>query len=92
MLAVTMPVLCRPMTLLWYEILCGTDGVISQEPQHLTSRANEILTAIVHGLRKDEQNQHVKLAAANAMLNTIEFSKANFDREVKTEVQNKLEC
>jgi len=44
--------------------------------------SNAILTAIVHGMRKEELNLHVKLAATNAMLDTLEFSKDNFDQEV----------
>ena len=46
------------------------------------SHSNAILTAIVQGMRKEEQNLHVKLAATNAMLDTLEFSKDNFDQEV----------
>ncbi|VDN00908.1 unnamed protein product [Thelazia callipaeda] len=45
------------------------------------NESNEILTAIVHGLRKDEPSNHIRLAAANAMLNSIEFTKHNFGRE-----------
>lgn len=48
----------------------------------LEGRANEILTAIVHGLRKEESSNHVRLAAANAMLNSLEFTKNNFGNEV----------
>ena len=54
-----------------------------QEADHLMVHSNSILTAIVHGMRKEEQNLHVKLAATNAMLETLEFSKDNFDQEVK---------
>ncbi|CAK8673507.1 unnamed protein product [Clavelina lepadiformis] len=53
------------------------------EPEHLTTYSNDILTAIVHGMRKDEQNLHVKLAATTAMLNSLEFTKANFDKETE---------
>lgn len=48
----------------------------------LERESNQILTAIVHGLRKDEPSNHIHLAAANAMLNSIEFTKHNFSREV----------
>ncbi|VDN31329.1 unnamed protein product [Gongylonema pulchrum] len=48
----------------------------------LESQANLILTAIVHGLRKDEPSNHIRLAAANAMMNSLEFTKENFNREV----------
>ena len=58
-------------------------GYICQDiqPEILQLQANDILTAIVHGMRKDETNDHVKLAATNALLNSLEFTRANFDRE-----------
>ena len=56
--------------------------VFWKDTKHLSAHANELLTAIVQGLHNEEKNSHVKLAAANAMLNSIEFSKANFDETV----------
>ncbi|XP_035661965.1 importin subunit beta-1-like isoform X2 [Branchiostoma floridae] len=58
-------------------------GYICQDmdPQHLQSEANRILTAIVQGMRKEEQSIPVKLAATNALLNSLEFTKANFDSD-----------
>lgn len=58
-------------------------GYICQDidPDVLTSQSNEILTAIVHGMKKDEPSNHVKLAATNALLNSLEFTKANFDKD-----------
>ena len=41
-----------------------------------------ILTAIVNGMKKEEPSDHVKLAATNALLNSLEFTKANFEKEV----------
>ena len=52
---------------------------IDNFPQHI----NEILTAVVHGMRKDEQNLYVKLAAANAMLSAIDFTEENFNDDVR---------
>ena len=56
----------------------------TQEPRFLASQANEILTAIVRGMSKDEptQSNKVKLAATKALLNSLEFTKANFEKEV----------
>uniref|UniRef100_F6RMU1 Importin N-terminal domain-containing protein n=1 Tax=Ciona intestinalis TaxID=7719 RepID=F6RMU1_CIOIN len=51
------------------------------DPEHLMGHSNDILTAIVQGMRKDETNDNVKLAATNAMLNTLEFTKENFDHQ-----------
>ena len=48
----------------------------------LARQSNEILTAIVHGMKKDEPSDYVRLAATNALLNSLEFTKANFDNEV----------
>ncbi len=58
-------------------------GYICQDidPDHLVSQSNNILTAIVHGMRKDEPSNHVKLAATNALHNSLEFTKANFDKD-----------
>ncbi len=53
-----------------------------QDPRILASQSNEILTAIVQGMRKEEQSNRVKLAATKALLNSLEFTKANFEKEV----------
>lgn len=60
-------------------------GYICQDidPEHLANLSNGILTAIVHGMKKEEPSNHVRLAATNALLNSLEFTKANF--EVETE-------
>ncbi|XP_033101755.1 importin subunit beta-1-like [Anneissia japonica] len=56
-------------------------GYICQdiEPHHLAGNSNEILTAIMQGMRKEELSIPVKLAATTALLNSLEFTKANFD-------------
>lgn len=46
----------------------------------LEQQSNIILTAIIHGMRKSETSNHVRLAATNALLNSLEFTKANFDK------------
>merc|ERR1719431_2117908 len=57
-------------------------GYICQDvdPLFMQESANEILTAIVHGMRRDEQSTQVKLASTNALLNSLEFTRANFER------------
>uniref|UniRef100_A0A3P8YJ33 Importin N-terminal domain-containing protein n=1 Tax=Esox lucius TaxID=8010 RepID=A0A3P8YJ33_ESOLU len=59
-------------------------GYICQDidPEQLQDNANQILTAIIQGMRKEEPSNNVKLAATNALLNSLEFTKANFDKEV----------
>lgn len=39
-------------------------------------------------MRKEEPSNNVKLAATNALLNSLEFTKANFDKEVSRMVPN----
>lgn len=45
-------------------------------------RSNEILTAVIHGARKEEPSTDVQLAAVNALYNSLEFVRDNFEREV----------
>ncbi|XP_068621068.1 importin subunit beta-1 isoform X2 [Battus philenor] len=58
-------------------------GYICQEfdAEVLTEQCNSILTAIIHGLRSNEPSNHVRLAATQALLNSLEFTKANFEKE-----------
>lgn len=53
-----------------------------QEQEVLISQSNEILTAIIHGMRQSEPSNHVRLAATTALFNSLEFTRANFDKEV----------
>lgn len=46
----------------------------------LEQQSNIILTAIIHGMRKTEPSNHVRLAATNALLNSLEFTKTNFEK------------
>lgn len=57
-------------------------GYICQDiaPGVLESQSNQVLTAIIFGMRKAEPSNHVRLAATNALHNSLEFTKANFDR------------
>lgn len=56
-------------------------GFICEEidPKVLTSSSNEILTAVVNGLRSEESNPLVRAAAAKALLLCVEFIRGNFD-------------
>ncbi|PSN48037.1 Importin subunit beta-1 [Blattella germanica] len=58
-------------------------GYICQDIEHevLVSQSNQILTAIIHGMRQNEPSNHVRLAATTALLNSLEFTRANFDKE-----------
>jgi hypothetical protein len=48
----------------------------------LSIRSDEILTAVVHGARKEETSTDVQLAAMQALYNSLSFIRENFEREV----------
>ena len=58
-------------------------GYICQEVNAdlLVGQSNQILTAIVNNMRKEETNINLKYTATNALLNSLEFTKANFETE-----------
>lgn len=47
----------------------------------LTASANQILTAVIQGMRPEEKSRDVKLAACNALLLSLDFSKKAFEKE-----------
>ncbi|OBZ82225.1 Importin subunit beta-1 [Choanephora cucurbitarum] len=51
------------------------------DPVVLATQSNDILTAVVQGARKEELNQEVRLAAINALINSLDFIRENFERE-----------
>ncbi|GLB44148.1 putative importin-beta N-terminal domain [Lyophyllum shimeji] len=51
------------------------------KPEILSLRSNEILTAVIHGARKEEPSTDVQLAAIHALYNSLEFVRENFERE-----------
>jgi importin subunit beta-1 len=48
--------------------------------------ADQILTAVVHGMIPEEQNDDVKLAACNALYYSLEFARNNFEVEEERRV------
>lgn len=60
-----------------------TIGYICQDidANILSTQSNEILTAIVNGMKKDEASDNVRLAATNALQNSLEFTKQNFEND-----------
>ncbi|CAG9767611.1 unnamed protein product [Ceutorhynchus assimilis] len=58
----------------------------------LVSQSNDILTAIVNGMRVTEQNNHVRLAATRALLNSLEFTKANFEQPTERNYIMEVVC
>ena len=69
-------------------------GYICQDIDHrcLEEKSNEILTAIVHGMKRDEPSNHVKLAATHAMLNSLEFTRSNFEKDSERHYVMQVVC
>jgi importin subunit beta-1 len=59
--------------------ICDTDDMELREA--LGHHSNAILTAVVQGARKEETNNDVRVAAINALSDSIEFVRSNFDNE-----------
>ena len=53
--------------------------MLQTESACILPRANEILTAIVHSMREEEPSWQVRLAATNALQNSLTFIAANFN-------------
>ncbi|RXK37577.1 importin subunit beta-1 [Tremella mesenterica] len=51
------------------------------QPEVLSARSNEILTAVVQGARKEETSTDVQAAAIQALYNSLDFIRDNFERE-----------
>jgi importin subunit beta-1 len=52
------------------------------EPEHLEQgEIDVVLTAIVHGIRTEEPDTEVRLAAINALLNALDFAESNFEKD-----------
>ncbi|XP_046331579.1 importin subunit beta-1-like isoform X3 [Haliotis rufescens] len=63
-----------------------------EDPEILQTQSNDILTAIVHGMKKEEPSNHVRLAATNALLNSLEFTKSNFDKDTERHFIMQVVC
>ena len=62
------------------------DNVLSQE------HVNNILTAVVSGMTKDETDNTVRLAATTALYNALEFAHNNFDNETERNYLMQVIC
>ena len=65
------------------EATLETIGYICQEIESdvLVPQSNQILTAIIHGMKGSSTSNHVRLAATSALYNSLEFTKGNFEIE-----------
>ncbi|KIX94837.1 uncharacterized protein Z520_09527 [Fonsecaea multimorphosa CBS 102226] len=59
--------------------ICESDDVELRES--LVGYSNAILTAVVQGARKEEENQDVRLSALSALSDATEFIRSNFENE-----------
>ena len=59
--------------------ICDTDDMELRDA--LGHHSNAILTAVVQGARKEETNSDVRVAAINALSDSIEFVRSNFENE-----------
>ncbi|XP_030383344.1 importin subunit beta [Scaptodrosophila lebanonensis] len=69
-------------------------GYICQDIRYgvLENQSNQVLTAIIHGMRKLEPSNHVRLAATTALHNSLEFTKANFEKDMERNFIMEVVC
>ncbi|XP_016941354.1 importin subunit beta [Drosophila suzukii] len=58
----------------------------------LENQSNDVLTAIIHGMRKVEPSNHVRLAATTALHNSLEFTKSNFEKDMERNFIMEVVC
>lgn len=49
----------------------------------LSQQSSQILTAVVRGIEEPEEKSNIRFAAISALVNAIEFAKANFENETE---------
>jgi len=71
-----------------------TLGYICEEvnPEVINEKSNQILTAVIQGMRKDEPSAEVRLAGTTALLNALEFVRSNFEKEVERNYIMQVVC
>lgn len=69
-------------------------GYICQdiESDVLVPQSNQILTAIIHGMKGSSTLHHVRLAATSALYNSLEFTKGNFEIETERNFIMEVVC
>lgn len=72
-----------------------TLGYLCEEVPHEVvdqDQVNKILTAVVQGMNSSEKNNDVRLAAARALYNALEFAQANFSNDMEREYIMRVVC
>jgi hypothetical protein len=68
-------------------INCEYHGRIRlQDGTYLESQSNDILTGVVGCMQSHQPSDRVRQVATRALLNSIEFCRANFEREAERHV------
>ncbi|KAI8907243.1 armadillo-type protein [Gorgonomyces haynaldii] len=62
------------------------------DPNILETHSSAILTAVAEGARKEQPNNEVRLAAMQALYNSLEFIRGNFDREAERNYVMQIVC
>ncbi|KAI9593453.1 karyopherin Kap95 [Syncephalis fuscata] len=62
------------------------------DPSILAAQSSQILTAVAEGANQQETDQEVRLAAINALYNSLEFVRSNFDNEGQRNYIMQLVC
>lgn len=57
-----------------------------KDPEVLRGVADQILTAVVHGMRAEETDTDVKKSACGALLNALSFCRQNFENPQECQV------
>jgi importin subunit beta-1 len=84
----------RPSTPFGVESSLTALGFICEETKApiLQQQSHLILTAVVQGMRAEQTNEEIKLAATTALLNALEFVKQNFEQDQERDYIMKVVC
>ena len=71
--------------------ICEEMAAIKEEVLDQES-VNNILTAVVHGMRQEETDNAIRLAATAALCNALEFAEKNFEKQDERDYIMKMVC
>jgi importin subunit beta-1 len=57
------------------------EDIVQFNADALEAHVAPILTAVVHGMRPEEESDELRATAARALFNTLEFAHSSFERE-----------
>lgn len=62
------------------------------DPEVLQAKSSEVLTAVINGLRSAEASTSVRVAAAHALLNSVDFIRRHFESATEAAVIMQVVC